>query len=170
MLLERTTLLEEDIPKLMAIYAEGNAENGAYFYPECSKVQGILRAEQDFIRFLREDFFSAPGNVLYVWQTGGQWVSALRLTKRESFWFLEALETKPELRRQGFGKTLLQAVCHRLEQQGPVVIRDHVRKTNEASLETHRAAGFVVEQDPVILGGKPDARYYGLVYRSGPAL
>lgn len=54
MLLKMTSLKDADIPKLMAIYAEGNRENAEYFYPELPLTEGIAKEEQKFVTMLRE--------------------------------------------------------------------------------------------------------------------
>lgn len=167
MLLRLTELSDAEVPKLMAIYAEGNRENAEYFYPELPLAEGIAREEQRFVTMLREMFFPKPGNELFVWRTEGQWVAALRLTKLDDFYYLEALETKPDQRRKGYGKSLLEATCKALAHRRPVTVRDCVAKRNKASLRTHLAAGFVIEQDPGIEypGGEADERYYGMLFQ-----
>ena len=67
MLLKITALLEADIPKFMAIYAEGNRENAEYFYPDLPLAEGIAKEEQKFAAMLRETFFPKPENELFVW-------------------------------------------------------------------------------------------------------
>ena len=41
-------LNELDFGQLMAVYEEGNLENGVEFWPDLSQGQQILRVEQDF--------------------------------------------------------------------------------------------------------------------------
>ena len=155
-----------DPAALMAIYAESNAENGAYFFPELPPAEQIARAEEAFLKFLREEFFSVPGNRYYVLEQDGIWAAALRLQPVEDFFWLEALETRPDLRRRGCALALLRAVQREL---GPCVIRDAVSRRNEASLRTHFAAGFSVENDPAVEypGGETDPRCLGLRYAPG---
>lgn len=166
MLLKLTELAETDIPKLMAIYAEGNQENAEYFYPDLPLTEGIAKEEQKFVTMLRETFFPKPENALYVYTAGDRWVAALRLTKLDGFYYLEALETALDQRRKGYGKAILKALCAELAAGGPVMVRDCVNKKNEASLNTHFAAGFVIDQDPGIEypGGEPDERSYGMLF------
>lgn len=166
-MLKLTELKDVDIPKLMAIYAEGNRENAECFYPELPLAEGIAREEQKFVNMLRTDFFPKPENALYILEVEDQWVAALRLTRLDGFYYLEALETKPDQRKKGYGKALLDALCKELAAQGPVLIRDCVAKRNEASLRTHLSAGFVIDQDPGIEypGKEADARCYGMLFR-----
>ena len=154
--------------KLMDIYAEGNRENAEYFYPELPLTEGVAKEEKKFAEMLRKSFLTRPENELYVLEAEGQWVAALRLTKLEGFYYLEALETKPDRRKRGYGKALLEALCRELAGRGPVMIRDCVSKRNEASLRTHLSAGFVIDQDPGIEypGGETDPRCFGMLYRA----
>ena len=167
MLLKLTELADSDIPKLMDIYAEGNRENAEYFYPELPLAEGVAKEEQKFAAMLRESFLTKTENELYVWEAERQWVAALRLTRLDGFYYLEALETRPDQRKKGYGKALLEALCRELAVRGPVVIRDCVAKRNEASLRTHLAAGFVIDRDPGIEypGGEADARCFGMLYQ-----
>ena len=63
-----------DFGKLMAVYEEGNRENGAYFWPELSEGQQLLRAEEDFYQYLQEVFFPVEGAVYAVWQENGAYM------------------------------------------------------------------------------------------------
>ena len=94
-------------------------------------------------------------------------MAALRLTGLDGVYYLEALETRPDQRKKGYGKALLAALCKELSRRGPVTVRDCVAKRNEASLRTHLAAGFVIEQDPGIEypGGKANAGCYGMLFQ-----
>ncbi|MCD8326851.1 MAG: GNAT family N-acetyltransferase [Lachnospiraceae bacterium] len=125
----------------------------------------------NFKDFLRK-FFADDRNAYYIWEADGEWVSALRLTRLEGCYFLEALETKPECRKRGYSLELFTAVYEYLGQHGPFVIRDHVSKRNTASLAAHKRAGFTIEFENAVefmpgLEEKPEnPRCYGLIYRS----
>ncbi len=106
-----------------------------------------MRVERDFCFMLREAFFRVPGNRYFVLEEDGVWVSALRIYPVEDFFWLEALETHPAYRRRGYGTALLRQTITALAADGPVCIRDGVRKTNTASLRTHEKAGFVIEHE-----------------------
>jgi ribosomal protein S18 acetylase RimI-like enzyme len=159
MLLEKREFLPEDAAQWMTVYREGNQENADDFH------RTLAQEEEQFAAFLRE-FFEQPENTYYIWEENGQWMAALRLTKQRACYYLEALETAPDQRRKGYGETLLRAVCEKLEKSGPITIRDTVSKRNLPSLNTHRACGFTVEQDPAMEDGRPNDRCYGLVYRT----
>ena len=119
---------------LMEIYIEGNKEKAEQYGPG-----GLLRAEREFYDYLREDFFKTVGAFYCVWLESGRAVSALRLEPYLDGWLLEALETAPLYRRQGYAKALVLAVIDYLEGQ---TIYSHVSKSNKASLQTHLSCGF----------------------------
>ena len=125
--------------KLMAVYEEGNLENGSYLWPDLSRGQQLLQAEQAFHQYLAEAFFPTPGAVYAIWEEAGEYVSALRLEPYEDGLLLEALETAPEQRRKGYGEKLLRAVLEAFPQR----IYSHVSKKNTASLAVHQKCGFV---------------------------
>lgn len=138
MLYLATKLQQLNFTQLMEVYAEGNRENGALMYPELSEAQQILNAEQTFYQYLAESFFSAPGAVYAVWVERGVYVSALRLEQYEDGLLLEALETHPQFRRQGYAEKLIRVV----QEHFPLRIYSHVSKRNVASRAVHEKCGF----------------------------
>ena len=138
MLLLATKLQELNFSQLMAVYEEGNRENGELFFPDLSEGQQMIRAEQSFYEYLREGFFPVPGAVYALWVEDGNYVSALRLEPYEDGLLLEALETAPAQRRKGYAEKLIRAVL----EQFPQKIYSHVSKRNVASLAVHEKCGF----------------------------
>ena len=138
MLLLATKLQELNFSQLMAVYEDGNRENGELFFPDLSEGQQMIRAEQSFYEYLREGFFSVPGAVYALWVEDGNYVSALRLEPYEDGLLLEALETAPTQRRKGYAEQLMRAV----QAQFPEKIYSHVSKRNVASLAVHEKCGF----------------------------
>lgn len=124
--------------KLMAVYVEGNLENGQDLWPELSDNEQLLRAEQAFYQYLREDFFKTNGAVYAVWVEKDVYISALRLEPYQDGLLLEALETAPEYRKMGYAFRLIEAV----KREFPGKIYSHVGKRNAASLKTHEKCGF----------------------------
>lgn len=137
-------LRELDFQRLMTIYEEGNRENGQERYPELPEGQQILRAEQDFYQYLRECFFPTEGAFYAVWEEDGQYVAALRLEPYQDGLLLEALETRPDMRRRGYAKTLIRSV---LEVTREIRVYSHVSKRNLPSLRAHYACGFEIWMD-----------------------
>lgn len=123
---------------LMAVYEEGNRENGGIFYPDLPENQQILQAEQAFYQYLAEGFFTAEGAVYAVWEENGTYISALRLEPYEDGLLLEALETAPAWRRQGYAEKLIRAV----QEAFPQKIYSHVSRRNAPSLAVHKKCGF----------------------------
>ena len=101
-----TTMDKIDKRKLMDIYREGNMENTDYFYPEIAdKEQAVAKVESDFLKYIETDFLSSSGNVYWVLEENAVWVSALRLYRVDNaLYYIEALETHPDFRRQGHAK------------------------------------------------------------------
>lgn len=154
--------------KLMDIYAESNLENTDYFYPEIiDKAKAVKQVEARFLEYLERDFFHTPGPSYWILEENGIWVSALRLNElKPGFYYLEALETRPDSRRNGYGSRLLTELIAALRQKGPFELHDCVGKRNEASLRTHLRCGFrIVSEDGFdYLSGEADSRHYGLEY------
>jgi RimJ/RimL family protein N-acetyltransferase len=139
MLLVVKRLKDLDFRGLMELYAEGNRENGEEQYPQFSAGQQLLRAEADFYSYLQDVFFRTPNAVYMIWIENGKYCSALRLEPYQDGLLLEALETHPEHRRQGYAAELIRAVFANL---GTGKIYSHVHKKNVASLRTHVKCGF----------------------------
>ena len=131
---------------LMAVYAEGNRENAEDFWPELSENERLLRAEESFYQYLKESFFKTPGAVYALWVRDGESVAALRLEPYEDGLLLEALETHPEKRMQGFATALLTAVLEKF----PDKIYSHVGKRNAPSLRVHEKCGFQIIKDHAV--------------------
>lgn len=139
MLLTFDKLKDLSFSGLMAVYEEGNKENGEEFWPDMEEGQRLLRAEQEFHQYLREIFFPTEGAVYCIWEERGHYVSALRLEPYRDGLLLEALETAPEERRKGYAAMLIRAVQQQYRGQK---IYSHVHKRNFPSLKTHETCGF----------------------------
>lgn len=135
-------LQELNFGALMAVYLEGNQENGRYFYPSLSENEQLLRAEEGFYTYLKDGFFKTLGAEYMIWEQEGVYVAALRLEPYQDGLLLEALETAPEQRRKGYAQALIQAVQERLSERGSVRVYSHVSKRNMPSLAVHERCGF----------------------------
>lgn len=124
---------------LMAVYAEGNRENGAEFHPHLPPEEQLLRAEQDFYAYLSECFFRTEGAAYYLWSQQGRYVSALRLEPYQDGLLLEALETHPDHRGRGYARQLIRAVLETAEYDKIYV---HISRRNVRSVAVHTACGF----------------------------
>ena len=133
-------LKDLDFNKLMAVYEEGNLENGREFYPDDAPSVQLQRAHLAFEEYLREDFFKVPGAFYAVWEEDGTYLSALRMEPYQDGWLLEALETMSKYRKMGHGKRLILAVLSTFPKRSKVY--SHVGKRNTASLATHKSCGF----------------------------
>ena len=168
MLRRLETFARVDGRRLMDIYREDNIENTDYFYPDMKdKAQALARVEQDFLHYLETDFFSKPGNTYWVLEEDGVWVSALRLSEiAPGDYYLEALSTHPDFRRQGCAARLLEAVLAELKKEGPFRLRDCVGQKKVPSLGVHEKCGFrIAAQDGTdCLSGEVNERCYGMEY------
>ena len=169
MLLEFDKMAEDEMLRLVQdIYPEGCEENARWRYPDKEELtEAIREEEQGFVEFLKT-FLAEERNRYYVLEINGQWVSALRLTKFEDFYYLEALETAPKHRKQGYGAQLINEVTELIRKRGPVTIRDNVSKRNVPSLATHKKCGFVIEEENGMdyLSGQRCDRVYGMIFKT----
>ena len=139
MLILARSLRDFSFSKLMDVYIEGNMENAEECWPELDDGQKLLRAEQEFYQYLTEVFFRTPEAVYAIWEESGNYISALRLEPYRDGLLLEALETAPSRRRQGYAEKLIRAVQEQFPNQR---IYSHVSKKNAASLRAHGKCGF----------------------------
>ena len=149
------------------IYGESNLENVRWDNPEVEDFSKLLfEYEKGYMDFV-QSFLDSEENRYYIWEINGQWVSALRMTKVEDFYYLEALETAKQYRQKGYGTKFLQELIELLKKRGKVIIRSNVSKNNMASLALHRKCGFAIEEENGInyLTGEQRASVYGMVYR-----
>ena len=157
-----------DTRKLMEIYSESNYENTDYFYPEESdKAAAVRKVESGFLDFLKNDFFKKTDATYWVLEIDGVWVSALRTCKiQEGLYYMEALETRPDYRRKGYGAELLSSAADSLKKNGSFRLCSCVSKKNIASLRTHEKCGFqiVSEEGYDYLNGEADDRDFSLEY------
>lgn len=134
---------ELDFDKLMTIYEETNRRDAAQRHPQESEYRSLAMAESDFRQYLMETFFRTKGAYYAIWEHDGTWVSALRMEPYRDGVLLTALETAPEYRGRGFGRSLVTAVLAQCE----VPVYSHVEKKNAASLHVHKKCGFQVILD-----------------------
>lgn len=169
MLIRIDRLSGPDGRKLMDLYREGNLENAEYFYPEITdREAGIRKVEEEFLRYIRDDFLKKEGNAYYVLEADSVWVSALRLYRvKEGLYYIEALETHPDLRKRGYASMLLKLVTESLrEKEDSFRVRDCVRKRNLPSVKTHLKSGFriVSEEGFDLLTGETDPDDFSFEY------
>lgn len=150
--------------ELMAVYEEGNRENGAEQFPYETEARRIFLAEQNFYDYLRDDFFGQCGAFYAVWTVNGAYASALRMEPYHDGLLLEALETRPAMRQKGYASCLLRAVLEHLAQQGSGPVYSHVSKRNTASVKTHQRCGFSVLHDyAAYIDGSINRRAYTMI-------
>lgn len=158
-------LRELSFEQLMAVYREGNEENGRILAPFDTQARQLQLAEEDFYSYLRDVFFPTPGALYAVWTVQGRYVSALRLEPYKDGLLLEALETAPQERGKGYAAALIRAVQALLRDRGVSYLYSHVGKQNAASLKTHQRCGFqIVTDSAAYLDGTVSSRAYTMQY------
>lgn len=167
MVLEFKEMNEVEMYRLVReVYSEGSFEIAREKHPgQMDLSEAILEEEEYFVGFLKK-FMTNEQNRYYVVEIEDKWVSALRLTQIEDFYYLEALETAPEYRRNGYAETLIEDVISLLKNRGNVIIRSNVNKSNVASLVTHERCGFRIERENGVncLTGERRDCVYGMIY------
>jgi len=138
---------ELNFGQLMELYSEGNLENAREFYPNLPENQQILAAEQSFHQYLRECFFKTSGARYALWVVDDDYRSALRIEPYREGLLLQALETKPDDRRKGYGYALMMQVLEYLRVRGYTSVYSHIAKKNKASLALHSKCGFQLISD-----------------------
>lgn len=139
MLLVCTRLSQIRFGQLMEVYSQSVSENGEEFYPDLSSNEQILRAEQDFYAYLQTGFFTQDGDHYCIWEENGKYVCALRLQAFRDGLLLEALETHPAYRCQGYAKKLMTSVLGGLHLQR---VYSHIGHKNTPSQAVHLSCGF----------------------------
>ena len=158
-----------DVRKLMEIYVESNLENTDYFYPdETDKDLAVRKVEAGFLKFLKNEFFQQAKATYWIMEEDGVWISALRTCEIQAgLYYLEALETRSDHRKRGFGSSLLSGVIEAMKAYGSFRLCDCVSKKNTASLKTHEKCGFRIVSDEGYdyLLKEADNHDFGLEYR-----
>ncbi len=106
-----------------------------------------LEQEQDFYQYLREGFFTRPGDVYCIWEAQRAYKAALRLQTYRDGLLLEALETAPDERRKGYGKALVEAALAAFPND---IVYAHIAHRNKASIALHEACGFQKISDTAV--------------------
>ena len=154
------TMGELNTHQLMAVYAESIRENCERFSME------MQQGENAFLDYLSEDFFRQKGAFYAAWSVEDVYQCALRLEPYADGLLLEALETAPHARRQGYATALMQAVLEHLQTKNQKAVYSHVNKRNKASLNLHKKCGFAVIADSAkLLDGTVTQNYCTLCYR-----
>lgn len=122
--------------------------------------------EQDFLSYLRYDFFGQHDALYAVWMEGSLYKSAVRLERCHDGLLLHSLETAPDARRKGYAYQLLTNLLDFLHTTNCDAIYSHVEKKNKASLLLHKKCGFKMIADcATYLDGTVTQYSYTMCYR-----
>ena len=145
-----TTFNGIDSKQLMAIYKGSNEKGAQRTYPE-EKIYAkrLDNYEAAFLEFIRDDFLSLPHSTYAIYVENDIYFSAARLIRSDqNIVYLEALETNPLYRKQGYAKKLIVQLKVDLIRQGVRELRSNVSYSNEESLYLHEVCGFIIDQNP----------------------
>lgn len=136
-----TQIDENAIIRLVSVYSESMNEMRKHFSSDAE----MCRVYASFLR----DFVKSPKQLILVEVSDDEWVSALRAIETvEGNWFLEAVETKPEERKKGFGKDLLGHTIDYLKNIGMRELTCTISKNNFKSQALHGKCGFISTNEP----------------------
>lgn len=155
-----------DEAAFLAVFRQSSRENAPEWYPDLSPEQALERYETSYLEYMRGPFW-AEGGILALLADESGYRSSLRLYPMEgkNRFFAEALETRPDSRRQGFGAEVLRRTAQALEAElGPVELISNTYKANTASRAAHAAAGFEQALDWWEEAGIRDRRQVTLIY------
>lgn len=141
------TARDINFDKLKHVYLQTNTRCAERNYPKDEAKTAVLRSEEAFERYIREEFFSISGACYAVWESGGSYVSALRMEPHQDGYLISFLETSPEHRRKGYGESLVRGVIGISDKP----FYAHVFKHNRASLALHQKCGFRQILDHAVL-------------------
>ena len=101
----------------------------------------LIRLKQ----LLDDDAHLLMATAYYVWEEKGIWLSSLRLHQvSDKCYYMEALETHPEYRKQGYAEKLINNIIEELKGKGSFEIQSYTSIKNIASQKTHKKCGFIV--------------------------
>lgn len=143
-MLKIVTQIDEDtIHRLYSVYAESMLDLKMHFSSNAEMYAS-------YASFLK-DFIQKPKQLIIVETFDDEWVSALRaIATTDGHWFLEAVETKPEERKRGYGKKLLENTIAYLKSIGMTTLTCTVAKNNFASRALHEKIGFIPTAEPSV--------------------
>ena len=138
------------VDRLFAVYAESMGDLAENF----ASPEEMRKSYEGFLR----EFIRGPGQRIFVETERDQWVSALRAIEyRPGVWFIEAVETAPDRRGQGFGKRLLTHTAECLLPLSAKQIECIIHPANTASCRLHAACGFApTDDEPVNCWGETE--------------
>lgn len=103
--------------------------------------------EEEFLTYLREDFFCEPDAFYAVWMEEAGYKAAARFCQYKDGFLFHSLETVPSDRRKGYACLLVTRVLEHLKTSGCKIVYSHVEKRNKASLLLHKKCGFEIISD-----------------------
>ena len=135
-----------DLERLMDIYEESNWENLSMVKSDNKDIsdKNILyqKVRTSYKSYIQNEFLKNGNNYLAILKDEKNYLAALRIYDEDDFYLIEALETKPEYRRCGYGENLLREAFSFFEKGRE--IRSEVSLTNKKRLDLHKKLGFKI--------------------------
>lgn len=134
---------DDVVSRLFNVYAESMSDLSCDFSSE----EEMRSSYREFL----EGFVSEDGHLVLVEEDVGVWKSGLRAVScDDGRWFVEAVETDPGARRQGYGRLLLLHTADHLRALGAREMTCCISESNVASRRLHESCGFLATgEDPV---------------------
>lgn len=124
-----------DLDKLMEVYRESNYENlNKLSYPSLDDLENAYK------QYLVKDFFANKENYLATLRDENNYLAALRLHREDGGYLIEAIETREDSRKKGYGSRLLSLVISRVPED--LYLRSEVGEDNIKSIGLHKKQGF----------------------------
>lgn len=143
MLVVVRTVDEGVVSRLFDVYAESMSDLSHDFSGE----QEMRSSYREFL----EGFVLEDGHLVLVEEADGAWKSGLRaVSYGGGRWFVEAVETDPGARRQGYGRLLLVHTVEHLRALGAREVTCCISESNVASRRLHESCGYVATGDDPI--------------------
>jgi RimJ/RimL family protein N-acetyltransferase len=154
------SMSDVNVEQLLDVYLQSNREIGKCNFPNDNTNLQLLKAQDMFISFLREDFFCQKSAFYALWEREGHYVAALRVEPYCDGVIIAGLETALSARECGYASALLTEVVNYLQSMGCRKAYSHILKNNKVSLHIHSKCGFqLILEYARLLDGTVTQRY-----------
>ncbi|MGN1028113.1 MAG: GNAT family N-acetyltransferase [Faecousia sp.] len=136
-MLSQVKYVDENVTdKLFQLYKESMADMA-------DKFSSDLEMKEAYASFLK-DFIEHKNQLVLVENVDGEWMSGLRAVEsKPGHWFIEAVETMPDHRHNGYGRMLLLDTIEFLGNRNAKTLECIIADNNEASISLHSGCGFI---------------------------
>lgn len=146
------SMTEREVEKLLYVYSESNLEimEDNYLRKHHSRDEAMNALVKDYKEFL-SDFIIQDNQLICVWEESSCYTTGLRLIDvGNGIWFIEALETAPNDRNNGYAKLLITDVIAYVQNCNAQELACLINRNNKVSQVTHKSCGFIQTNLPPI--------------------